>query len=77
MSSNTRIVKQFLQTISGRCRVDLDIIDTGYLEMYKSEERYRTIVETISDIVIQIDPEGKITFVNSAIMILGYSQKTL
>ncbi len=77
LSSNTKAVKQFLQTISGRCRVDLDIIDTGYLEMYKSEERYRTIVETISDIVIQIDPEGKITFVNSAVMVLGYSPKDL
>ncbi len=73
LNSNTSVVKQFLQTISGRCRVDLDIIDTGYLEMYKSEERYRTIVETISDIVLQIDPEGKITFINSAVMILGYS----
>lgn len=77
LNSNTRIVKQFLQTISGRCRVDLDIIDTGYLEMYKSEERYRTIVETISDIVLQMDPDGKITFVNSAVMILGYSPKEL
>ncbi len=72
LNSNTQIVKQFLQTISSRCRVDLDIIDTGYLQLFKSEERYRTIVETISDLVFQLDPDGKIEFINSAIQVLGY-----
>ena len=77
LNSNTRIVKQFLQTISSRCRVDLDIIDSGYLQLFKSEERYRTIIETISDIVFQVNPDGTIEFINSAVKVLGYQPEEL
>lgn len=77
LNSNTRIVKQFLQTISSRCRVDLDIIDSGYLQLFKSEERYRTIIETISDIVFQVNPDGTIEFINSAVKVLGYEPEEL
>ncbi|MBI5427664.1 MAG: PAS domain S-box protein [Nitrospinae bacterium] len=42
------------------------------LRIEESEKRYRTIVETVSDIIFQLDPEQKITFINSAIRELGY-----
>ncbi len=38
----------------------------------ESEKRYRTIVETVSDIIFQLDANQKVTFVNSAIRDLGY-----
>ncbi len=77
LGSNPHIIKDFLLTISNRCRVDLEVIDSGFLELYKSEERYRTIVETISDIVLQIDPDGKIAFANSSVSFLGYTPEEL
>ena len=77
LGSNSNIIKDLLLTISNRCRVDLDIIDSGFLELYKSEERYRTIVETISNIVLQIDPEGRVVFANSSVNYLGYNPEEL
>ncbi|QPJ62618.1 MAG: response regulator [Candidatus Nitronauta litoralis] len=77
LGSNPDIIREFLLTISHRCRVDLDIIDSGFLELCKNEERYRTIVETISDIVLQIDPDGLIDFANSSVSFLGYTPQEL
>jgi DNA-binding response OmpR family regulator len=37
-----------------------------------SEEKYRTIVEKISDLVFQLDSNQNITFANTAFEILGY-----
>ncbi len=42
-----------------------------------SEEKYRNIVEKISDLVFQLDPERNITFANSAFEMLGYSSEEL
>ena len=45
-------------------------------ELKDSEEKYRTLVETLSDGIISIDEEGKIIFWNKAAEeIFGYSQK--
>ena len=40
--------------------------------LLEREKRYRTIVETVSDIIIRLDVKGKIEFVNPAIRFLGY-----
>ncbi|MEK9628678.1 MAG: diguanylate cyclase [Nitrospinota bacterium] len=40
--------------------------------LLEREKQYRTIIETVSDIIIQLDVEGKIEFVNPAIRFLGY-----
>ena len=40
--------------------------------LLEREKQYRTIIETVSDIIIQLDIEGKIEFVNPAIRFLGY-----
>ncbi len=77
LGSNPDIMREFLLTISNRCRIDLDIIDSGFLELCKNEERYRTIVETISDIVLQVDPDGLIDFANSSVSFLGYTPEEL
>lgn len=71
------IVKEFLVTISERCRKDLEIIDAGFLALFQSEERYRTIVETISDIILQLDPFGNIVYINSAIRHIGHEPEDL
>ena len=40
--------------------------------LLEREKQYRTIVETVSDIIIRLDVKGKIEFVNPAIRFLGY-----
>ncbi len=41
------------------------------LELDKQERKYQTIVETVSDIIIQLDPNGAIVFANPAVECLG------
>lgn len=43
------------------------------IDLADSENRYKIIVETVSDIIFQLDPEKKIVFINSAIRQLGYA----
>lgn len=45
---------------------------TNLHELQASEERFKTLVMTIPDIVYRIDREGYFTFVNDAIQRLGY-----
>ena len=45
--------------------------------LLEREKQYRTIVETVSDIIIRLDVEGKIEFVNPAIRFLGYEPSTI
>ena len=42
-----------------------------------SEKKYRTIVEKISDLVFQLDPDKNISFANSAFEMLGYDPEEL
>ncbi|MES2879976.1 MAG: EAL domain-containing protein [Pseudomonadota bacterium] len=42
-----------------------------------SEERYRSLVTTVPDIVYRIDPEGRFTFLNDAVRNLGYTPEEL
>lgn len=46
-------------------------------ELSASEERFRSLMMTIPDIVYRIDEEGKFTFVNDAIQKLDYHPKEL
>jgi PAS domain S-box-containing protein len=42
-----------------------------------SEERYKSLVTTIPDIVYRIDRQGRFTYLNDAILGLGYSREEL
>ena len=42
-----------------------------------SENRFRSLVKTIPDIVYRIDPQGRFTFINEAIQRLGYMPEDL
>lgn len=42
------------------------------LALAESEKSYRTIVETVSDIIFRLGPDQKIEFVNPAIRLFGY-----
>jgi len=46
-------------------------------ELAVSKERYQTLVATIPDIVYRIDTEGRFTFLNNAVVSLGYQPEEL
>ncbi len=71
-ASNIKVVWEILKTLSQRNRADLDVIDSGYMKLKQSEENYRGIVESISDLIIKVDPEGIICFANESVSTLGY-----
>lgn len=72
IGNNPKIIWDILTTLSQRNRADLDAIDSGYGELKRSEEKYRQIIESISDLIIQVDPEGVISFANESVSTLGY-----
>jgi CRP/FNR family transcriptional regulator, cyclic AMP receptor protein len=77
ISSNTKVVWEILTTLSQRNREDLDVIDSGYGDLIRSEEKYRKIVEAISDLILQVDPDGIICFANQSSSTLGYEPDEL
>ncbi len=66
------ILMEFLKILSDRARSDLETLNWGYKELKKSERLYRTIVETISEIVFILNEDRHIVFANSAFKYLGY-----
>jgi PAS domain S-box-containing protein len=46
-------------------------------QLSASEDRFRSLVQTIPDIVYKIDAEGKFTFLNKSVERLGYHQSDL
>lgn len=46
-------------------------------DLAASEERYRTLVTTLPDIVYRIDAEGRFTFLNDAVRALGFTPEEL
>ncbi len=43
----------------------------------ESEKAYRTIVETVSDVIFRLGPDQKVEFINPAIRFFGYDPKDL
>ncbi len=72
IGSNPKVTWDILKTLSQRNREDLDVIDSGYGEVIRSEEKYRRIVESTSDLIFQVDPAGIISFANQSVSTLGY-----
>ncbi len=72
LAPNPEILMEFLKILSDRARSDLETLNWGYKELKKSERLYRTIVETISEIVFILNEDRHIVFANSAFKYLGY-----
>ncbi|MBC8283149.1 MAG: cyclic nucleotide-binding domain-containing protein [Nitrospinae bacterium] len=72
IGSNPKIVWDISKTLSQRTREDTNELESSYLKLKRSEEKLRRIVDAVSDLVFQIDPNGNIEFVNESIKTLGY-----
>mgnify|MGYP003967270243 CR=1 FL=1 len=77
LGSNPKIIWDISKTLSERNREDTEALNTGYLELKQSEEKLRRIVDSVSDLVFQVNPNGNIDFVNESIRTLGYEVKEL
>jgi PAS domain S-box-containing protein len=63
--------------LSKRSREDISEIESSYQTLKQSEEKHRRIIDSVSDLVFHIDPNGTISFVNERITTLGYEAKEL
>lgn len=77
LGSNPKIIWDISKTLSERIRKDLDVLNSSYQDLKRSEEVMHRIVDSVSDLVFQIDPTGVIVFVNKNIRLLGYEEKDL
>lgn len=77
LATNPMSVWEILKTLSQRTRETLNIAERGYKELKKSEKQYREIVQSVSDIIIQIDVSEKIVFSNVSVSLIGYEPKEL
>ncbi len=75
--SNPKIVWDISKTLSHRTREDVESLNSTCRELKQSEEKLRRIVNSVSDLVFQIDPDGIIVFVNDRIRTLGYEVEEL
>jgi diguanylate cyclase (GGDEF)-like protein/PAS domain S-box-containing protein len=64
---------------AGRRLIEMQAMLAGKIDaLQKSEERYRILVETASDMVFKTDTDGNFTFVNPAVIgITGYKEEEL
>ena len=46
-------------------------------ELAASEQRFRSLVQTVPDIVYRLDPQGRFTYINEAISRLGFKPEDL
>ncbi len=72
------IANQFeLTSLNKRLEANIEALSTSEQEQRASEERFRSIVQLIPDIVFRIDLDGKFIFINDAIQSLGYIPEDL
>ncbi|QPJ64154.1 MAG: cyclic nucleotide-binding domain-containing protein [Candidatus Nitrohelix vancouverensis] len=76
-NSHPQVALEILKTTLFRHRNDLTTIDWSFKELKTTEQLYRGIVETVSDIILQVSPDHKIVFANSAVRQLNYEPEEL
>ncbi|MBN1496821.1 MAG: PAS domain S-box protein [Spirochaetes bacterium] len=65
-----------LSTANELLQAEIDNRNRQEAILLSSEKKYRTLVNSIDDIVLNIDPEGSVLFANPAILkITGYDQR--
>jgi len=72
LGSNPKIIWDIAKTLSQRIRQDNEALERTNLRLRKNEEKLHRILDLVSDLVFQIDPNGIIIFVNKPIKTLGY-----
>jgi PAS domain S-box-containing protein len=66
-----------LQDTQAQLQLLNDKLAERTIQLEESEMRFRSLVETVPDLIYRIDPEGKFIFVNQSIRKLGYTPEEL
>lgn len=66
-----------LQDIQSQLQLLNDKLAERTIQLEESEMRFRSLVETVPDLIYRIDPDGNFIFVNQSIRKLGYTQEEL
>ncbi|MHB1393753.1 MAG: HD domain-containing phosphohydrolase [Clostridia bacterium] len=67
-----------LQSINIELEASYEQLEATMVQLNESEEKYRTLMDNISEMVFVISPEDKLVYINSSVEeILGYSESEL
>ncbi len=69
-------LEELLARVKSRVRMK-ELYDKAREEEKKSEDKYKTLVKTLPDIVFKIDLDGNFTFISDFVRNLGYEPKEL
>lgn len=70
-------ILQIMKTLSERSGVDLEALDAGYRDFHRTEEYYKVIVDSVTDIILRTSPDGIVNFANASVSSLGYTPQDL
>lgn len=89
-STSTRIMNLLLSTYENAVQRNTELLkaqeelrelneklEERVYDLRVSENRFRSLVKTIPDIVYRVDPQGRFTYINEAIQRLGYMPEDL
>lgn len=76
----SRVVERTRELLATNRELSVEIAERGRIEsaLRESEERYRQLIESATDIIYRTTPDGRFSFVNAvASKIIGYSEENL
>ncbi len=77
IASHPRAMLEIMKVLSKRSGLDIETLDKGYKELNQTRQSYEDIVQSVSDIILRVSPEGLITYANSSISVTGYKPDKL
>ncbi len=72
IAPHSKVMLEIMKVLSRRSGWDLEKLDKGYKELRQSQQNYEDIVQSVSDIILRVSPEGLINYANSSVSVLGY-----
>ncbi|KUO76743.1 MAG: hypothetical protein APF77_12675 [Clostridia bacterium BRH_c25] len=73
-----RLNNEELQSINIELEASYGQLEATMAQLNESEEKYRTLMDNISDMVLVVNPENKLVYINSSMeKILGYNESEL
>jgi two-component system, sensor histidine kinase len=72
IAPHPKVMMEIMKILSKRSGWDLEKLDRGYKELRQFQQNYEEIVQSVSDIILRVSPEGLIVYANSSVSSLGY-----
>ncbi len=77
VSPHPKVMMEIMKVLSKRSGWDLEKLDKGYKELRQTQQNYEKIVQSVSDIILRVSPEGLIVYANSSVSALGYKSQQM